>query len=574
MTKRRYPMTPFPDGWFRVAYSDELKAGEVKPLKVLGKDLVLFRTESGAAAVLDAFCPHLGAHLGYGGTVLGETLRCPFHHFRFDAKGQCVDVAGCDRVPPSAKASPWHVVEHNGTILAWFHPEGAPPSYQVRVLEDEGWTENLCVRWTLRSHPQEIGENTVDTAHMMPVHETGFSRVRHGPHLEGPVMRIGLYFLAPGSIIGMDGDNDVELEVAMYGVGLIQVEANVTNAGVQARYRISSTPIDRERIHIFGVANMKQTGDPEFTKEVAGLFFEALTRDFVKDFDIWENKVYRPRPALSAADGPIGAYRRWSRQFYPAQEQQRAEPRGRAEGGAIAAAEPEGLLGAVRGRATEALVGVRSLLSRVRGVVQGVRGSAYEGGRPGDDHHGDVHHARDARDVHDAYAGRSGAHAPRDAAADARDAYAGRSGAHAPHDAAAAAREAQAGRATPGAHAGTSGSAGRSSLPKVTSVAEYFATLEQRFVPAATRGLDAVFQWEIAGDEGGTYHAIVKDGTMQLTEGRHPQPTVTIAMPAADYVKVVNGELDGARAFTTGRGKVSGKIRMAMKMRSIFPQTS
>lgn len=530
-------LPPLPWGWFVVGLSHELRPGEVKPVRYFDRDLVLWRSEGGLAQLWDAHCPHLGAHLGHGGTVLGETLRCPFHHFRFDARGQCVEVAGCDRVPPSAKATPWHVVEHNGTIHAWFHPEGLPPSYQVRVFEDEGWTENLCIRWTLRSHPQEIGENTVDTAHMMPVHETGFSRVRHGPHLDGPVMRIGLYFLAPGSIIGMDGDNDVELEVAMYGVGLIQVEANVTNAGVQARYRISSTPIDRERIHIFGVANMKETGDPEFTKEVAGLFFEALTRDFVKDFDIWENKVYRPRPALSAADGPIGAYRRWSKQFYPALEQPRAEaPRGRAEGSTAAAAEHEGLLGTVRGRATEALLGVRGLLSRVRGVVQGVRGSAYEvdGGRPGADDHADA--PRDA---------------PRDATPDAREAYAGRSGAGAGAD----------------AHP-------RSSLPKVTSVAEYFATLEQRFVPAATRGLDAVFQWEIAGDDGGTYHAIVKDGSMQLTEGRHPQPTVTIAMPAADYVKVVNGELDGARAFTTGRGKVSGKLRMAMKMRSIFPQTS
>lgn len=119
---------------------------------------------------------------------------------------------------------------------------------------------------------------------------------------------------------------------------------------------------------------------------------------------------------------------------------------------------------------------------------------------------------------------------------------------------------------------GRSGAVGR----RVDSVADYFATLEDRFVPGATRGLAAVFQWEIdgEGDEGGTYHAIIDDGTMTLVPGRHASPTVTIAMNAADYVRVVNGELDGARAFTTGGGKVRGKIRMAMKMRSIFPQAS
>lgn len=520
-------LPPLPWGWFVVGLSHELAPGEVKPVRYFDRDLVLWRSEGGQARLWDAHCPHLGAHLGYGGTVLGETLRCPFHHFRFDGQGRCVEVPACDRIPPAAQANPWSVVEQNGTILAWFHPEGLPPSYEVRKLPDEGWTENLCVRWTLRSHPQEIGENTVDTAHMMPVHETGHSRVRHGPHLEGPIMKIGLYFLAPGSIIGMDGDNDVELEVGMYGVGLIQVEADVTNAGVQARYRICSTPIDRERIHIFGVANMKHTGDAEFTQEVAGLFFEALTRDFVKDFDIWENKVYRPRPALSGADGPIGAYRRWSKQFYPAQEPHAGSDRSSRERPvATPASEREGGRTSVRGRATEALLSVRGLLSRVRGVVQGVRGLDGASGHAGRHGHGDVDDRVDEPARADAHAG-THTRARTQAA---------------------------------------------SSAPKITSVAEYFATLEQRFVPAASRGLDAVFQWEIAGDDGGTYHAVVTDGTMRLHEGRHAQPTVTIAMPAADYVRLVNGELDGARAFTTGSGKVSGKIRMAMKMRSIFPQ--
>ncbi|MFN2425072.1 MAG: Rieske 2Fe-2S domain-containing protein, partial [Candidatus Binatia bacterium] len=70
-TSPRYPMTPFPDGWFQVAYSDELEAGQVEPLHYFGRDYVLFRGADGEARVFDAFCPHLGAHLGYGGMVEG-----------------------------------------------------------------------------------------------------------------------------------------------------------------------------------------------------------------------------------------------------------------------------------------------------------------------------------------------------------------------------------------------------------------------------------------------------------------------------------------------------------------------
>ena len=41
------------------------------------------------AAVLDAFCPHMGAHLGFGGEVVGNSIKCPFHGWSFDREGKC-----------------------------------------------------------------------------------------------------------------------------------------------------------------------------------------------------------------------------------------------------------------------------------------------------------------------------------------------------------------------------------------------------------------------------------------------------------------------------------------------------
>lgn len=56
---------------------------------------------------MDAYCPHLGAHLGIGGTVEGETLRCPFHAFRFDTGGVCVATGYGTKPPPTARARVW-----------------------------------------------------------------------------------------------------------------------------------------------------------------------------------------------------------------------------------------------------------------------------------------------------------------------------------------------------------------------------------------------------------------------------------------------------------------------------------
>ena len=97
----------YPRGWFVIGVSAELGSGEVRPIKYFGRDMVLYRGESGSAIVHDAFCPHLGAHLGHGGTVVGESIQCPFHAWRFDETGKCVDVPNAEGLrdePPGAGA--------------------------------------------------------------------------------------------------------------------------------------------------------------------------------------------------------------------------------------------------------------------------------------------------------------------------------------------------------------------------------------------------------------------------------------------------------------------------------------
>ena len=81
--KREFPFPACPNGWFAVSYSDEIKPSEVKPLEYFGKPLVVYRTEAGEARVIDAHCPHLGAHLGFGGAVVGDTVRFEFIQHTF-----------------------------------------------------------------------------------------------------------------------------------------------------------------------------------------------------------------------------------------------------------------------------------------------------------------------------------------------------------------------------------------------------------------------------------------------------------------------------------------------------------
>jgi putative sterol carrier protein len=106
---------------------------------------------------------------------------------------------------------------------------------------------------------------------------------------------------------------------------------------------------------------------------------------------------------------------------------------------------------------------------------------------------------------------------------------------------------------------------------QVTTVKEYFDTLPERFVPEAAKAIQATFQFELSGDGGGTFHVNVDHGTMKVIQGSHPSPTAVIKMAGDDYVKMVNGKLNGAMAFMKGQMKVTGNVLMAQKMQAIFP---
>src|SRR5690606_29508438 len=88
---RSYPM-PMPFGWFQVAWSDEIPAGTSKPLHAFDRHLVGWRGETGEIHVWDAFCPHLGAHLGGLAKIEGDAIRCPMHSWQYGPDGRCIDI--------------------------------------------------------------------------------------------------------------------------------------------------------------------------------------------------------------------------------------------------------------------------------------------------------------------------------------------------------------------------------------------------------------------------------------------------------------------------------------------------
>ena len=106
---------------------------------------------------------------------------------------------------------------------------------------------------------------------------------------------------------------------------------------------------------------------------------------------------------------------------------------------------------------------------------------------------------------------------------------------------------------------------------QIDSVQHYFDSLGDRFVASASDGVDATFQFTLEGDGGGTWHVVVKDGGMAVSEGASDAPDSTIEARSGDWVKIVNGKMSGMRAVMTRKMKVGGNVTLARKMQQMFP---
>ena len=164
---------PVPTGWYFVDFSENLQPGELRNIQQFGQEWVFFRTESGKPAVSDPYCPHLGAHLGHGGKVCGEHLRCPFHHWEYDADGMCKVIPYATVVPPITQRGPvlrtLPTVEKYGMVWSWYHPRCEPPAWElphIPELEEPGFACTRRGSWAADTCIQEIAENGVDFAHL------------------------------------------------------------------------------------------------------------------------------------------------------------------------------------------------------------------------------------------------------------------------------------------------------------------------------------------------------------------------------------------------------------------------
>ncbi|MFO0692128.1 MAG: Rieske 2Fe-2S domain-containing protein [Polyangiales bacterium] len=309
----RFPFPRYPRGWFQIAYSDEVTPGQVAPVRYFGQDLVLFRTEAGEVKLLDAHCPHLGAHLGHGGKVVGDVVRCPFHAWEFNGEGKCTAVPYAKRIPNKSDIRTWHVQDVNGLIMAWHDIDGRAPDFEIpRIPEfySGEWTPYRRERWQLRTHNAEMAENVVDTAHFKYVHGMKIQPQPHEVKADYPTLRMVTKTLMDSPM----GEVTGQLEVDALGFGF---STSRFTGMVSTTVIASVTPIDDEFVDVRFSFAVKTDKGADVARGIGRAFTSEIKRQLEEDRPIWENKVFLERPMLCDGDGPFALFRRWCNQFYP-----------------------------------------------------------------------------------------------------------------------------------------------------------------------------------------------------------------------------------------------------------------
>jgi len=301
----------YPEGWFQIAYAADLPSSAVVPLRYFGRELVLFRTEAGVAQVLDGHCAHIGAHLGYGGRVDGECIRCPFHSWTYAIDGACVNIPYTERIPRGARQRAWPTVERSGIVFVWFSPSEREPFWEPPSLaefDDAEWTGYLRHQRVFRSIVQEIAENIFDTPHGQFVHENnnGTAAAEATFAFDGHTATAEFGLDTP-----LVGGKTSHL-TTVYGPS-ITVNRSVGHGSKS--FFANYTPIDEHTVETnFSFMTPRSLpDDPTGERSIASAV--ATTNLFEQDVPIWEHKTYRPTPLLCDADTMISRYRVWVRQF-------------------------------------------------------------------------------------------------------------------------------------------------------------------------------------------------------------------------------------------------------------------
>lgn len=330
----------FPSSWYFVARSSEIKPGQILGKHLLGKDIVLWRTESGVFHVSDATCPHLGSDLARLGKVVGEHLVCSSHQFHFDGKGDCVGTmfGGTPNNCPKSVLHPWPVHEVGGFCFVYYDAQRKLPTWQMpaEVFLKSDSVHLARNSYTFNAEVDFINEDNFDLGHFYKYHDI-FDVVPGPVTCDGHTISVR-YDFKRGSMIsrkellkGLVPKLVGNFGSVLYGHGFTHFDMFLPQYRFHMEYLVFPTPIDPGKTwyNAFLRRDRIDGGRPWWSKALLTVvnefafvmaYMQLRGEHRLEGPEYWETKHRVASPILADEEvGLIGPYREWSAQFMPAQ---------------------------------------------------------------------------------------------------------------------------------------------------------------------------------------------------------------------------------------------------------------
>jgi phenylpropionate dioxygenase-like ring-hydroxylating dioxygenase large terminal subunit len=314
--RRRYLGPPVPaegenglfsESWFPICLSRELPAGKVLGVDFLGGRVVAFRGVDGAAHVLSAYCAHLGADLSVG-DVEGDTLRCAFHHWRYDGNGVCVGTKVGDPAPQGACLFRFPTHETHGFVWAY---NGERPHFEIPDFPHPDG--ELVMRASVLPDivpvdPWVLSCNTPDMQHIKALHGVTFEQ--EDPH-------DAVQWTDHSMLYDFRGRH-ANGEPIEYRVGIFGTNIFYQSGTINGRWFGCMTPFGLPRpgqTRVFAlISARKDEGDEESTREFLRFVTELEMRVVSEDMPVVNTIHFRPG-TLTRSDRTLARFFQYLRDY-------------------------------------------------------------------------------------------------------------------------------------------------------------------------------------------------------------------------------------------------------------------
>ncbi|HEY1795543.1 MAG TPA: Rieske 2Fe-2S domain-containing protein [Stellaceae bacterium] len=284
--------------WVPVALADEVSAGQPLGVDLLGTRVVAYRDPAGKPVVQTAWCPHLGADLSVGQIAEGQ-IRCPYHHWRFDAKGGCAHIPTGDKIPPGARIATWPVAETWGLVWAFNGAEPLYPPPGIPAIAEPELAIEARRRGTRNLPPWVPVSNGIDFQHLRALH--------------------GLQTTEPDAVEFGEHTIEYRIEAERYTqhgriTGTNVFAQHLRREGLDLYMLFAGAPIDTNTSRGFNVIGIRNSGNPA----VVAARLQAV-RGFVdcllaEDDPVLNTMRFKPGTFV-AADRYLTRFFKWVREF-------------------------------------------------------------------------------------------------------------------------------------------------------------------------------------------------------------------------------------------------------------------